>query len=84
MLLKFRADVGLVGRQGSGCRQRRGVQFDPVEDRSEPAVALRQLRLPFKKLADLGFHQLLVEHLAAGDAVDLRAQRRDAVFVGLL
>ena len=47
-------------------------------------MAPRQLRLPFEQLADLGFHQLLVEHLPAGDAVDLRTQRRDAVFVSLL
>ena len=47
-------------------------------------MALCQLRLPFDKLADLRFHQLLVEHLPAGDAVDLRAQRRDAVLVSLL
>ncbi len=47
-------------------------------------MALRQLRLPLEQLADLGLHQLLVEHLAAGDAVDLRAQRRDAVLIGLL
>ena len=37
-----------------------------------------------QKFGDLGFHHLLVEHLAAGDAVDLRAQRRDAVLIGVL
>src|SRR5690606_25738375 len=50
----------------------------------EPAVALRQLRLSLQQLADLGFHKLLVEHLPAGDAVDLCAQRRDTILIGLL
>ena len=47
-------------------------------------MACRQLRLPVQQLADLVLHQLLVEQLAAGDAVDLGAQRRDAILVGLL
>ena len=58
--------------------------LDPVEDRTEAAVALRQLRLALEQLSDLGLHQLLVQHLSVGDAVDLGAQCRDAVFVGLL
>jgi len=42
------------------------------------------LGLALDQFADFGFHQLLVEQLAAGDAVDLTAQRRNTVFVGLL
>ncbi len=57
---------------------------EPVGDRRQAAVALGEPGLAFEQLADLGFHQLLVEHLPAGDAVDLRAQRRDAVLIGLL
>ena len=43
-----------------------------------------KLRLPLEEFGDLLLHQLLVEQLAAGDAVDLRTQRRDAVLIGLL
>ena len=47
-------------------------------------MALPDLGLPLDQLADLCLHQLLVEHLPAGDAVDLRAQRRNAVLICLL
>ena len=43
-----------------------------------------KLRLAVQEFGDLLLHQLLVEQLAAGDAVDLGAQRRNAVLVGLL
>ena len=44
----------------------------------------RKLGLAIEQLGDLVLHQLLIEKLAAGDAIDLCAQRRDAVLVGLL
>ena len=58
--------------------------FGAFEHRAEAAMALAELALALEQFADLGFHQLLVEQLAAGDAVDLRAQCRDAVLIGLL
>ena len=64
----------LVGQLGGGA----------IQHRVQPAVPRRQLGLAVEQLGDLLFHQLLVEQLAAGDAVDLRPQRRDAVFIGLL
>ena len=78
------ADVRPRGGCGRRSRQRRGCEFDAVDDRPEPSVALCQLRLAFEQFADLGFHQLLVEHLATGDAVDLCAQCRYPVFISLL
>ncbi len=59
--------------------------FGAFQHRPEATVALRQLAIcRVEQLGDLGLHQLLVEQLAAGDAIDLRAQCRDAVLVGLL
>src|SRR5262249_41008367 len=55
-----------------------------VENRAEPAVTGGELGLPFQQLGNLVLHELLVEELTAGDAVDLRPQRRDAILIGLL
>src|SRR5690606_19779639 len=55
-----------------------------TEQRSETAMSLGQLRLALQKLAHLALHELLVEQLAAGDAVDLRAQGGNPIFIGLL
>ena len=43
-----------------------------------------KLCLALKQFADLGFHELLVKHLAAGDAIHLRTKRGDAVLIRLL
>ncbi len=47
-------------------------------------MALGELRLPGQQFGNLALDELLVENLPARDAVDLRAQGRDAVFIGLL
>ena len=43
-----------------------------------------KLGLAVEEFGDFLLHQLLVEQLAAGDAVDLGAQRRNAILIGLL
>ena len=75
---------GLSG--GSGAVAGRAAAPCSARSRIGPRRPWRcvSLRLALEQFADLGLHQLLVEHLAAGDAVDLRAQRRDAVLIGLL
>ena len=47
-------------------------------------MALGKRKLLLHQLLDLLLHDLLVEELAAGDAIDLRAQRGDAVLVVML
>ena len=74
--------VRLVGRHRSGLGKRAGLAA--LQHRPDAAMALGQLRLARQQLAHLALHQLLVEQLAAGDAVDLGAQRGNAVLVGLL
>jgi hypothetical protein len=82
------AQFGPLVRTVGGRRHRFGhvglVAGQPVDDRPETAVPAGQLALPFQKLCELGFHQMLIEQLAAGDPVDLRAQHGDAVFISLL
>ena len=79
----------LSGAAGDGSAQRGGAAFDRAGRRrighaGERRGARFQRRLPAQDLLELLLELLLVEQLAAGDAVDLRAQFRDAVLVGEL
>ena len=78
--MDFRLLAGRRRRRGQGGAYRLG----PFEQWPKPAMAQGQLRLSLQQFAYLCFHKLLVEQLPAGDAVDLRAQRRDAVLISLL
>lgn len=56
---------------------------DRFEERRKPAVQFAQFQLARQQFRDLAFHALLVKQLPAGDAVHLRPERRDTVFVGV-
>lgn len=73
----------LVG-QGNGARRLHAALLGAAEQRVELAVALGKGELLPHQLLDLAFDDLLVEQLAAGDAVDLGAKGGDAVLVVVL
>ena len=50
----------------------------------EFTVALAEFRLTGEQLGHLGFHELLVEQLTAGDTINLGSQRGDTVLVSVL
>ncbi len=93
-------DHGVVDRRGLGdCgrRQRQGarrggarrVAVDRagrrcVGEGGERRVALFERCLPPRHRLQLAFHLLLIEQLAAREAIDLAAQVRDAILVGEL
>ena len=82
----MRARIGaLVGRCFGRSRVVGGGDpaADRFEERRKPAVQFAQFQLARQQFRDLAFHALLVKQLPAGDAVHLRPERRDTVFVGV-
>ena len=69
---------------GQGHVAGRVAGLSAIEQGVELAVAFGQRQLLLHQLFNLFFHNLLVKKLAAGDAVNLRAKSRDAVFVIVL
>lgn len=78
----------LIGKRFDGLGfvafRRQARAFGPFDQGSKLSVARGQRHLLAQQLLDLFFHHLLVEELPAGDAIDLRPQRRDSIFVFVL
>ena len=70
------------GRLAAALRDRSGGRH--VRERRQGRRALLQHALLAHDLFELLFELLLIQQLARGDAVDLRAQFRDAVLIGEL